>query len=761
MKKITNFKTRTGRKFSTPIIAFCFLLFCFLPFGLMAQFSGGDGSEATPYIITTPAQLAQLATYVNAGNANYNGKHYKLNNNLDLSDYNSGEGWIPIGGASYGATFNGVFNGNDHTISGLYINNTTFNYVGLFGRTYIGSMVKNIRITGMVVNSLNENNNDRGLGGVVGDNCGGSVLNCYVSGSLNSQKPGTYSGYIHVGGIVGKCSNPGNSISHCGSSASVTCTGNYGFGNVGGIVGTIEHGGQIDNCYSTGAISSSSGSIPNVGGIVGQLSCGVSNASISNCYATGIITAIGGNSIYSANAGGIAGLISQAGGVTITLNNCAGLNKQIICIGTSSSYYARVLGRSGAGYFTMSQNIGFNNMLKTDGTTEWGYTGHYSSNGEDITAQTINTDGTLGGRFTAANGWTIVNGKLPGLFGTPVDMPEHLLPSSGDAPVITTTSLPNGTISVAYSQTLQATGDTPITWIVESGNLPNGLSLSASGIISGIPTTLGTFNFTVKATNGTGSDTKALAIAITKAPQTPPDAPMLASKTSTSITLNTITGCEYRKDDGAWQTSPVFSGLAPKTTYWFDARKIETETHLPSDPGPKAYFTTNEAQGDIYTITATVNNSDWGTITPAGECTVEEGESITFTITPTAIGEIEDVKVNGVSKGAISTYTFENVQANGTIEVVFKNKVGIATITNDELQITVYPNPTTGQLTINNEQLTINNVEIFDFYGKNILSQTINRTPQTTVDISHLPSGIYFLQIHTEKGTVNKKVVKQ
>jgi len=85
----------------------------------------------------------------------------------------------------------------------------------------------------------------------------------------------------------------------------------------------------------------------------------------------------------------------------------------------------------------------------------------------------------------------------------------------GDAPTITTASLPNGTVGTAYSQTLAATGKTPITWSIASGNLPGGLSLSSAGVILGTPSASGTFNFTVKAANGVTPDaTKALSITI-------------------------------------------------------------------------------------------------------------------------------------------------------------------------------------------------------------------------------------------------------
>lgn len=65
---------------------------------------------------------------------------------------------------------------------------------------------------------------------------------------------------------------------------------------------------------------------------------------------------------------------------------------------------------------------------------------------------------------------------------------------------VVTTSLPNGTVGLSYSQTLQATGGSaPYTWDITAGALPGGMSLSAAGALSGTPTNSGTFNFTVRA----------------------------------------------------------------------------------------------------------------------------------------------------------------------------------------------------------------------------------------------------------------------
>jgi hypothetical protein len=66
--------------------------------------------------------------------------------------------------------------------------------------------------------------------------------------------------------------------------------------------------------------------------------------------------------------------------------------------------------------------------------------------------------------------------------------------------VVTTSSLPTGTVGTAYSQTLQASGGiAPYTWSVSSGTLPAGLSLATStGVVSGTPTTAASANFTVE-----------------------------------------------------------------------------------------------------------------------------------------------------------------------------------------------------------------------------------------------------------------------
>ncbi len=66
--------------------------------------------------------------------------------------------------------------------------------------------------------------------------------------------------------------------------------------------------------------------------------------------------------------------------------------------------------------------------------------------------------------------------------------------------------IPNGVVGTPYSQSLMVSGGTaPYAWSIESGTLPPGLSLSAGGVISGTPTTLGTYIVTVKVADSTGA----------------------------------------------------------------------------------------------------------------------------------------------------------------------------------------------------------------------------------------------------------------
>jgi hypothetical protein len=108
-----------------------------------------------------------------------------------------------------------------------------------------------------------------------------------------------------------------------------------------------------------------------------------------------------------------------------------------------------------------------------------------------------------------------------------------------EEPDIATTALPTATVGTAYSTQLVAFGSTPITWALDSGAFPTGLSISTAGVISGTPSgAAGAYAVVVSATNAAGADTQALTVNMTGAPTiTTSLLPLLLTGTAANITL--------------------------------------------------------------------------------------------------------------------------------------------------------------------------------------------------------------------------------
>ena len=225
-------------------------------------FDGGDGAELTPYEISTAAQLAWLAERVNEGSNAYANAdvYYKLTADIDLSAYgasfNSGKGWIPIG-YDINKPFQGKFDGNGKTVSGLYINDSTRYSTGLFGHVASGAAVQNLGVANVDVTGYNH------VGGVAGE-VYGTVENCYATGSVSGTGTSQY-----VGGVAGQILN--GTVQNCYATGSVT-------GNlcVGGVAGCVESG-TMQNCYATGSVIGNN----YVGGVAGY----VNGGTVQNCAA--------------------------------------------------------------------------------------------------------------------------------------------------------------------------------------------------------------------------------------------------------------------------------------------------------------------------------------------------------------------------------------------------------------------------------------------------------------------------------------------
>ncbi len=93
-------------------------------------------------------------------------------------------------------------------------------------------------------------------------------------------------------------------------------------------------------------------------------------------------------------------------------------------------------------------------------------------------------------------------------------------------------------------------------------------------------------------------------IVIKKASQKAPEAPTLSSATADTITLKAVDGCQYKRDDGAWQDSNVFSGLEEDTEYSFYQRKKSDENHEMSESSPASKFSTKGSDEPEETVAA-------------------------------------------------------------------------------------------------------------------------------------------------------------
>lgn len=174
------------------------------------QFAGGDGSKDSPYQISNGAELAYLAKLVNDGN-DFSKKTITLKADIKLNTDDvpaSGNEWTPIGNSDDNV-FSGIFDGNGHTISGLYINVTGSLkgslYQGLFGCVEDGT-VQNLIVTGSVTVKNTASKNVSCIGGIVGS-ADKAVQNCGFYGIVSAKKNVSNTAEDctkYNGGVVGK-----------------------------------------------------------------------------------------------------------------------------------------------------------------------------------------------------------------------------------------------------------------------------------------------------------------------------------------------------------------------------------------------------------------------------------------------------------------------------------------------------------------------------------------------------------------------------
>ena len=218
------------------------------------------------YEISNQGQLYWFANQVNTVNSSINAKltaDITINSNilnekgeLNTSAIANFTPWTLIGTNT--KPFTGTFDGNNKTISGLYLNDSGKDDVGLFGCVGTNGTVKDVTLADSYVSGKSY------VGGICGSNMGGTLQGCHNTG--------TVSGNSWVGGVCGSNSGTLQESYNIGEVSGTTQ-------NVGGVCGS--NSGTLQGCYNNGNVTGTGNC---VGGVCGQNN---SSSTVKGCYNTG------------------------------------------------------------------------------------------------------------------------------------------------------------------------------------------------------------------------------------------------------------------------------------------------------------------------------------------------------------------------------------------------------------------------------------------------------------------------------------------
>ena len=298
------------------------LLLCAAMGRATAIFNGnGQGTASSPYEIWNLDRLNEVRNFVGNEGA---GVYFRLEKDLDLTEYLEGLSWDAIGTST--EPFKGVFLGNNKKITGMTINGSA-DYQGFFG--YIsGATIQDLTIEGTVSGAGH-------VGGIVGGSTGtNTIKNCTFNGNVTGS--GSY-----IGGIAGDFAGTLKNVTHTGTTT--------GAGYVGGIAGQ-QTSGSMTTATNSGDIMATTSYC--AGGIVGYCTIAISSAynvgSVTGKQYTGGLIGYSSGTVTGCSAKGnvsgsnyTGGLIGQSNGATVTgcsaKGNVSGSNYTGGLIGQSSA----------------------------------------------------------------------------------------------------------------------------------------------------------------------------------------------------------------------------------------------------------------------------------------------------------------------------------------------------------------------------------------------------------------------------------------
>lgn len=599
--------------------------------------SGTGTSSSDPYLISTAEQLWQLSNDSNSGN-NYAGKYIKLKNNITLNNgafssngsYSSGMPveWIPI------KDFAGTFDGGGYSVRGVYINNSNDNQ-GLFG--VLNGTVKSLGVTNSYIKGKDN------VGAVAGSVTGGLVNGCYsnsfvkgdsgvggiigrISTSGNTtvqycQNSGNVSASTNAGGIVGasiiNASPDSLTIQNCFNVGTITVSSD----KCGGITAMQEaNGGSIvvKYCYNAGDIIGTALNSDYTGGLVAAASSLVGGSfTIESCYNTGRIStgsAIVGSFVENENK---------------VVGNCF-YDKQYCSGGAIKG--ADIVEHTFGRYTAELRSDSLISWIGGVATpSNWVFTGGLYPRLSDPADGSIDMDGTDAAFVSVAtaafdrSSWTdmdkvdnvrgnfSVGGADNGIVWSSsnpatVNVLDHdstgsfstrdVLVSRGTSDLSVVLTAQRGLASRSITLNVKALNkhDTPAAQIDFINERLAGLvadadykinsvayNASSTGTVPIDGAWYGTTLSIVKSGNNITTQDSTSQSLVIPTRLAAPVAPVLSSKTSSSITLTSVPTQEYSLNSGlTWQNSGVFSGLSAATTYSAITRTKATSTTFAS-----------------------------------------------------------------------------------------------------------------------------------------------------------------------------------
>ena len=386
------------------IITYIFLMASALSF----SYSGGNGTVANPYLISTPTDLVQLSTTTSDWD-----KHFKQTTDIILDitedDQNNGYNISPIGTES--TPFTGSYDGDGHTIANLYIVQPLIHYQGLFGNVNTSYSIKKLGLLDPIIWGAAY------VGSLIGNNQSGTIEECYVTGGLVDG----FSNETARGGLIGR--NYGT-ITNCHSSITVAKGKNQG-----GFLGVNQAGGIVQNSYYynltpyTGYSEVVRGASNNTGAFIGA-----NNGTIVKCYAVASAIHLAGaassvlipGTTNYVHIGGFVGNNSNSG----TIAECYASTGTITVTNAFSSYGGLTTKGGFAGYNTSTISQSYWDTTTSGETLMAGVDSSVTSGATGKTTAQMQTQSTYTGwDFTTT--WVINNTIFPNIL-YPVFNPSSL-----------------------------------------------------------------------------------------------------------------------------------------------------------------------------------------------------------------------------------------------------------------------------------------------------------------------------------------------